>query len=474
MAEITREGVEPTELTGFVSLLETAFRDALGADLSLESATPQGQIIGALALVLTQADELAVHIANGLNLETAIGRQLADYGSLLSLGRIDGERSTVTATLSGIPGTIIPSGSRARTVAGAVFSTDFRSTIGSGGTVDALMRSVEVGPVVATAGQLNQIVDVVAGWTGITNAQAAALGRDVESDLDYRIRYRGEVAQHARDALEAVRARVLEASGVTDALVRDNATSASVTVQNVAIAARSLLVIAQGGADLDVATAIANTRPIGAATVGDHLVNVQHSQGFDIPTRFRRVRSIPVSVAVVITATPSFPSTGFATMRQNLLQWFAGEWAVPSSGTFDVSGVGIGESLDLNRVRTPLNAVPGHMIDTLTVQRVAGLVHRINVTNGGSGYTSAPTVAFSGGGGTGAAAVAVLEGGAVARIDVTNPGSGYTSAPTVGLTGGGGTLARAVAVISAAALGTPDLNERYTLATGDISLSLSP
>jgi uncharacterized repeat protein (TIGR01451 family) len=61
----------------------------------------------------------------------------------------------------------------------------------------------------------------------------------------------------------------------------------------------------------------------------------------------------------------------------------------------------------------------------------------INVTTAGAGYTSAPTVGFLGGGGSGAAATAVIRNGAVVGINVTNGGTGYTSAPTVTLTGGG-------------------------------------
>jgi hypothetical protein len=64
----------------------------------------------------------------------------------------------------------------------------------------------------------------------------------------------------------------------------------------------------------------------------------------------------------------------------------------------------------------------------------------------GSGYTSAPTVSFSGGGGTGAAATAYISGGVVQAFRITDPGIGYTSAPTVTLTGGGGTGASATSV----------------------------
>ncbi|MCJ7575085.1 MAG: hypothetical protein MUO80_00100 [Dehalococcoidia bacterium] len=75
------------------------------------------------------------------------------------------------------------------------------------------------------------------------------------------------------------------------------------------------------------------------------------------------------------------------------------------------------------------------------------VVHHIMVTNGGSGYTSPPTVTISGGGGTGAEGRAHVMGGVVDHIHVINGGSGYTSPPTVTITGGGGSGATAVAEI---------------------------
>jgi len=63
-------------------------------------------------------------------------------------------------------------------------------------------------------------------------------------------------------------------------------------------------------------------------------------------------------------------------------------------------------------------------------------IRSIEVDSGGSGYDSAPTVSFSGGGGSGAEAIAVIDSGAVTKIVITNPGSGYTSLPTVSFSGG--------------------------------------
>lgn len=51
----------------------------------------------------------------------------------------------------------------------------------------------------------------------------------------------------------------------------------------------------------------------------------------------------------------------------------------------------------------------------------------------GTGYSTSnpPTVLFSGGGGTGAAGVAIIVGGSVVGIRLTNQGSNYTAAPTI-------------------------------------------
>ncbi len=68
-------------------------------------------------------------------------------------------------------------------------------------------------------------------------------------------------------------------------------------------------------------------------------------------------------------------------------------------------------------------------------------VASITVTDGGSGYTSAPTVDIAGN----ATATATIAGGKVTAITVTFSGNDYTSPPSVTFIGGGGSGAEAIA-----------------------------
>ena len=60
----------------------------------------------------------------------------------------------------------------------------------------------------------------------------------------------------------------------------------------------------------------------------------------------------------------------------------------------------------------------------------------VNPTGYGSGYTFA-SIAFTGGGGSGAAATCNIQGGCVTSYTMTNAGQGYSSPPTATVTGDG-------------------------------------
>jgi hypothetical protein len=71
------------------------------------------------------------------------------------------------------------------------------------------------------------------------------------------------------------------------------------------------------------------------------------------------------------------------------------------------------------------------MVDATETTSGGDNVTDVSLSNQGRGYVEAPSVTFSGGGGSSAAATATVAGGEVTNITITNVGSGYTSDPTV-------------------------------------------
>ena len=88
----------------------------------------------------------------------------------------------------------------------------------------------------------------------------------------------------------------------------------------------------------------------------------------------------------------------------------------------------------------------------LKLEQDSSRVTNVTVTNGGSGYTSAPTVSFTHTPGCVqgqcVTATANVSGGQVTSVSITNPGMGYCLAPTVSFSGGGGSGAAATASVS--------------------------
>ena len=83
------------------------------------------------------------------------------------------------------------------------------------------------------------------------------------------------------------------------------------------------------------------------------------------------------------------------------------------------------------------DTVTGGLIPTPKFDR-GDVIHGFTflISNGGSGYASAPTVSINNGGGSGATATATLTGGVVTSVTITNFGTGYTENPTISLSGG--------------------------------------
>jgi hypothetical protein len=161
-----------------------------------------------------------------------------------------------------------------------------------------------------------------------------------------------------------------------------------------------------------------------------------------------------------VILTPSTRNGGLTFPAINCGAAQVGEFAAPDATSWVTGGPGAEvESVTLTTPGSGYTTAPtvaltggGGTGATATATLVGAGLSGITVASAGSGYSTAPTVTITGGGGTGATATATVSGGAITGFTVTAAGSGYTSPPTVGLSGGGGTGGAGTAAVTASAV----------------------
>ncbi|MBW4023633.1 MAG: right-handed parallel beta-helix repeat-containing protein [Proteobacteria bacterium] len=116
--------------------------------------------------------------------------------------------------------------------------------------------------------------------------------------------------------------------------------------------------------------------------------------------------------------------------------------AGPVSGLYTLIFPDMADAITILSAGSPVAS-----IRSLNAVNYAPYVTFLTLTAGGSGYSTAPTVTFSGGGGSGATATAFITNGIVIGFRMNALGSGYTAPPTVILSGGGGSGASATAFV---------------------------
>lgn len=160
--------------------------------------------------------------------------------------------------------------------------------------------------------------------------------------------------------------------------------------------------------------------------------------------------------AIIVAAQPN----GYFFTDGNVF-YSAGSIAPPTPDTITSGGSGY--------TSTPSYTVYGGSGSGVTVSPViqGGTIVNLVITNPGAGYVAGdiPQVAFSGGGSdTTPILTATSSGSALTSINIVNGGTGFTSAPTLTIvpTGGGGTGATATCTVSGGVINTVTLTNGGT------------
>lgn len=424
---------------------EEGIRDEFGRSLPLGDGTFLGFLIGILSERLGIGYEILNQIYGAMDPNKAVDDLLRVVCSLTGTFETPSSTSTVTETLCGDDGTLVPAGkviSTASTgkrfttfadatiaalaawipatnyttgdrvtnlgacfictttgisdVAGGPAKPDPTDTIivdntarwqwfGDGaGAIDVVCTSEDIGPVVAAARDLSSIETPVDGWITAINLADALLGRDPMTNQQLRLLREAELTSQGKGPPDAIRAALIGINGVTGVKVFFNNTS---LVNSDGLPPNSCECLVQGGADQDIIDVLWDNVPIGIETIGTTPGFATDAEGNLEAVNFSRPVERDIYVIVDLVKDPATYG-GDAAVQAAIVAWGQlqrpGKDAVASAigaQAFSVPGL-----LDVTSVKIGLAPAPGTSVTVAIAPRELAVyaVGRIvvNVTNG--------------------------------------------------------------------------------------------
>lgn len=250
---ITAAGFAAPRASDYLAAIRSAINSrlvALGLTPLADDDWDRDVVYGLLSAVLaTELGSLAQAlqgVVDARSIQNATGTALDAIGLVRGIARNGATSSSATVTITGTVGRVFPAGSLLQgggTDDLAQWATSADATVASGGTVDVAVTCTETGAVSAAIGEIDTVVSAVDGITAATNAAAATVGRDLETDADYRVRLQTTQSASGAASAGSLRSVLLALDYVTGAVVVENDTGSSVTTRGITTPAHAITVV---------------------------------------------------------------------------------------------------------------------------------------------------------------------------------------------------------------------------------------
>lgn len=283
-----------------------------GYEVYLGEETPDYQLLSVFAKFLDDYASIAVDLYNARNPEFATGPALDLLLPLNGMTRNPATFSTVSLTLRGNTGTVIPAGSEVIDDDGVLWETLTDATLpmpAAGNTYGEIKVDAQCekpGAVEAFTGAINKIYTPIIGWDYVRNDTMATKGKDVESDDEVRIRRRLLFSRTANGTAEAIVRAISDIDDVDFVRLYHNDTN--VTDSN-GIPGHSICALVTGGDESEIGAAIFKNKAPGVGTYGgSNPVSVDYVDdlGYTNTIVFARPTEVPVTVNVTIQALAGY------------------------------------------------------------------------------------------------------------------------------------------------------------------------
>lgn len=313
---LTDSGFEPTRASEYQETIKQSFETEVGFAVDWDRDQILGNLRVIMSLMLADTSEAAKAIQDQFDPNNATGLQLDNICALVGVYRKQATFSTVTLTITGTAGLALGIGDLSAEGGGvndsAIWTLAEDVTVGGGGTVDALFQCTESGATEAGIGTVDSISSPVTGVTSVTNAAAANVGEERETDDELRRRRMEAIQLNGSASLRAIRGAVLALDFVETCAVVENTDSASAVVEGLTLPAHSVAVVVTPNTltteqKEDVAETIYGQVAAGIETYGTQTVTtVIGADGYAKTVSFNYATEVPVTVVVATT-----PETGY-------------------------------------------------------------------------------------------------------------------------------------------------------------------
>jgi hypothetical protein len=281
---INSAGLQTAPYAELLANLTSAFQIAYGADINLDSDSPDGQILNVFLQSMLDLENLVTEVNANFDPDQAFGVILDQRVALNGIQRQGGTYTVTNITLvtdrplnlAGLEQSIIPVYTVADN-AGNQWQLQNSATIGSAGTYVYSFQGANPGAALTTPNTITTPVTIVLGVTSINNPTTyTTLGENEETCAILKVRRRKSVSLSSQGYLAGQLAALENINGVTSAFVYENVTSAT---DGDGVPGHSIWCILQGGAAVDIATAIYNKRNAGCGMFGGQAYVVMQADG---------------------------------------------------------------------------------------------------------------------------------------------------------------------------------------------------
>lgn len=340
-------GFKRKQYSEIVADMQTRARNLFGENINLTDRSPLGIFIQVLAWSIALLWQLAEKVYYSAFVDTSEGNSL-DYAVRKGgVTRRGAEKATATQRFTGDNGTVIPIGFLVGTETEILFETIESGEITTG-TLDLTVRALTGGTQSnIPAGNINQIINPLAGLSSTVNLTDAEGGRNIETDAELRTRYFLSFASAGASTIDALIAALLRTVGVRGANIEE--------VKNVDDDVIGFRAIVLGGLVNDVAQTILNYKAWGVKTFGTQTGTAIASNGQSYTINFDYATEVDLYANITITKSGAFPINGSDLIKDRIAEYIGG---TDTQGNV-YTGLAMGQDIVYARLIDVIFNVPG-------------------------------------------------------------------------------------------------------------------